>query len=168
MKQPYITAIDANKNKNRCTVKVNTITPSLSKNVSSMFSAEPPYVVADTTAELFSEVAKTIGSITNETVQKQASNTITQLYHSLQKAGLTSRKFQKLSASQSEDGSCLIEWHFTKFHIGFSLEPCEEDSYYFLVSMDESIGEMETRTRRINGNLDKVVNDIIRFIINNA
>ena len=164
----YTTAIDVNENTGKYTDNKKTIIPSISEDLSNTSSAEPPYTIANTILEVFSEVTKTIENLTNKTVQEQALNVIHQIYHCLQNSATTSHRLQKLSAVQDEDESCLIEWHFTKFYIGFSLEPCKKDSYYFLVSTDELVNGIETKTRGINGELDMIVNYIVQFVMNNS
>jgi len=166
MTTAYITTID-NKSSNQVD---NLLTiPSLME-LPSVESTRRSYVVANAMDEIFSEVKKIIRNITNKTVQEQAINVLHQIAYCLRQHGINamSRRFTKLFASESEDGSCLIEWNFKNFRIGISLEPHREKSYYFLVSMDESIGEINTKTRRINGELNIVIETIVQFIITNT
>jgi len=167
MRNLYTAVIDIN-NKDMYIVPQNTITPSIRKELSNTLPIKSSYVIADQRLELFSEAIKAVQDITNETVKKQALDVLNKLYIHLKDIKTTSYRFHNLSATQNEDGSCLIEWHFTKFHIGLSLEPCEKDSYYFFVSIDESTSRVETKTQRINNELNIIINDIIQFVKNNA
>ena len=167
MRQAYITAIDANK-RERVPFVNKTIRPSIAGRLSSFSPGDSSYVIDDTRREIFSEAKKEICNIADETVRRQALDVMSHISRCLQNIDTTSIRFPKLSITQNEDGSCLLEWHFTQFHIGLSLEPDEKDSYYFFVYMDESIGKVDTKTRRINGELEIITNDIVQFVIDNV
>jgi len=167
MKQSYITAIEVNDSIWNHKTSQKTMVSSAKDNLSSVFS-DLSYTLADTTAELFKNVIDVIGMISHEVVKNQVIEVLKSITQSFQNFNPSSYRFQKLTATKNEDESCLIEWHFAKFHIGLSLETCENESYYFLVSVDESIGEYDAKTRRINGDLNAIVNDIVQFVINNA
>ena len=168
MKQSYITAIEANEKNGRNNIQRKLLTPSIIEKASDNLPVKSAYTVANNTIELFSNVLKALGDITDDGIRRQVVNILKQISTALDRVDASSHRFRKLSAFQNEDGSFLLEWHFSGFHIGLSLEPCENDSYYFIVSFDESIGEVDTRTRRINGEVDMVINDIIQFVIQNA
>lgn len=168
MKQSYIPTISVNSNngENGATKKV--ITSSMIENLSDVIPVESAYVVADTTTSIFSNVYSAIGDIADDNVRKQVIGVLKQMSMALHRVTPIPRRFRKLSAVQNDDGSFLVEWHFSGFHIGLSFEPLESDSYYFLVSIDESIGETDARTRRINGDAEIIVNEIMQYVINNA
>jgi len=166
MKELYITAIDVNKNKH--SINKNIITPSMSKNIQGGRSVAHSYTITNTLIDIFSEAINIVVNIVDETVRVQAIDVLNKIARYLQNLNTAPRNFRKLSAVQNEDGSCLIEWHYEKFHIGLSLEPNENDSYYFMVSIDESINSIDSKTRRINGEIDIIINDIVQFVINNA
>ena len=167
MKQSYITALEANDNMWRHKTSQKAIIASATDNMGSVIS-DLSYTIADTTSELFKNVIEAINIISHEVVKNQVIEVLKSITRCFQSLNTSSYRFQKLTATQNEDESCLIEWHFTNFHIGLSLETCKDESYYFLVSIDESIGEYDARTRRINGDLNAVINDIVHFVINNA
>jgi len=167
MKKPYIAVINANVNKDSSLTKKSFITPSIIEKKPSLFSDESVYSITETTTELFSDVAKVINDIVDKNVQSQAVDIVNYMSRYLRNVDTKSLRFPKLSAILNEDSSCLMEWHFAKFYIGFSLDPNVNDSYYFLVSVDESINAIETKTRRINGEIGKITNDIVQFVINN-
>ena len=81
---------------------------------------------------------------------------------------MSSRNIPALHAGINEDGSCLIEWYFAKFHIGISLEANAKESYYFIVIVDDESGNMDTATRRINGELAQAADRIVQFVLRNA
>ena len=67
MVNSYITTSETNENGSGFTVSKNTLTPSTSMNFASVFSTEPFYMIANTTADIFSEVANIIRDISNDT-----------------------------------------------------------------------------------------------------
>ncbi|MCL2743340.1 MAG: hypothetical protein FWE67_05770 [Planctomycetaceae bacterium] len=132
------------------------------------FSAKHPYTVSDTALGMFSEIKKIIEGIDNESVKEQALSALSQLARCLKNKNVILPHYSTLSAAQTEDGACLIEWHFPKTHIGLSFELQETESYYFLVSIDETANEVETKTKKINGELNKIISNLVQFVINNT
>jgi hypothetical protein len=65
-------------------------------------------------------------------------------------------RFPPIRLFQAEDESVLIEWAFTHFRIGFSLEQNPVESGWFLVS-DESVGSISASGRLNEANLDWIV-----------
>jgi len=170
MNEIYVTTIDVRKNQSVAKIR-SFITPSVpTAKGSSEVSITPAYfyAVADSTARLFSEAARTVSGLGNDVVRKQAEKALDKLFYYLRNVGVHSRRLHKLSASESEDGACLIEWHFAKFHIGLSFEPDAKESFYFLVSTDGSIGRVETKTSKINDDLDTIISCIVQFVICNT
>lgn len=167
MKQIYITTIEARENKMGYESLDKALSPSVRGEPANVFSYGLSYCVTDVAKELFRNVISAFEEISHEIVKKQVAEALNYFSKYISLANTSSLRLQKLTAAQNEDSSFLIEWHYNRFHIGLSFEPIENESYYFLVSVDESIGEVDTRTRRINGELDIIVSDIVQFVIKN-
>lgn len=71
-----------------------------------------------------------------------------------------------LQAFNVDDGSILIEWIFSDFRIGFSIEPNSEDSGWYLVS-NERLGEISAFgfTSSIDNNI--LVSWLLGFVLAN-
>jgi len=171
MREPYVTQIDANKNFDQS--KTGVMTPRFERfklpTLLTNHSIKPnyPYVIESPIMEIFSEAAEDIRSLDNAIVQKQAEDALTYLFYNLRHIDICSSRFHKLHVVKEEDESCLIEWVFSRFNAGLSFEPIEEQSHYFLVSVDESVGQIDTVTRRINGKIGSAVDAILRFVMSN-
>jgi len=166
MKNAYVSAIDAYENRVSSMAKTVRV-PVTNVGATSGVPFGSAYVPTNTTLDLFSNVRRTIANIDNETVKKQTIAVLNQFVETLDRNNVHIPPSCKLSAHITEDGSCLIEWHFTRVHIGLSLEPLETDSFYFLTAIDEAIDEIETKTRKIKSELDKVVDKIVNFVADN-
>jgi hypothetical protein len=65
-------------------------------------------------------------------------------------------------AFEAEDGSLLIEWIFTHFRIGFSIEPDKKDSGWFLVS-DDTAGRINASGHLLGVNIRRLTTWLIAF-----
>jgi hypothetical protein len=66
-----------------------------------------------------------------------------------------------------EDGSILIEWIFTDFRIGFSIEVEITESSWYLVS-NEKLENISKSGFLTSDKLDSVIDDVVGFIIENT
>ena len=68
---------------------------------------------------------------------------------------------------EAEDGSLLVEWIFTHFRIGFSLEPEKQDSGWFLVS-DDTAGGISASGFLDGINIEWLISWLLGFVTNAA
>jgi len=66
-----------------------------------------------------------------------------------------------------EDGSLLIEWIFKDFRIGFSIEPKEDDSSWYLVS-NHNLDEASNSGMLKFNELEVLLVDLVEFVLANA
>lgn len=85
-----------------------------------------------------------------------------ELVSSLAKLGFDMGNLTPLRAWSVEDGSILVEWIFTDFRIGFSIEPDPDDSSWYLVS-NQSLGDIGASGYLTNKNVDTLVLWLLNF-----
>jgi len=72
-----------------------------------------------------------------------------------------------LQAFNVDDGSVLIEWIFSDFRIGFSIEPNPEDSGWYLVS-NKNLGEISASGYTSNIDIKTLVLWLLNFALSNS
>lgn len=72
-----------------------------------------------------------------------------------------------LKFSCIEDESLLIEWIFKDFRIGFSIEPREDDSSWYLVS-NHNFDETSASGKLKFDELEALLMDLSEFVLSNA
>ena len=72
-----------------------------------------------------------------------------------------------IRAFNNEDGSVLIEWIFTDFRIGFSIETNIEESGWYLVSK-RKLGEISASGHIENTNIKNIIVWLLNFVISHS
>jgi hypothetical protein len=118
-------------------------------------------------AEMFSEKTRRdimaparqkINSLANRSIANAADAILDKLTNALTK--IDTSKFPPVRAFEAEDGSLLIEWIFPHWRCGFSIEPDQEASGWFLVS-DNTAGGVHAWGLLSNVNTKWLVNWIL-------
>lgn len=90
-------------------------------------------------ADLTRPIAVIIDSLANRSVREQAESLLRELRPILLRAARDS-DLPPLRATETEDGTALIEWVFADRRLGFSLEKDPKDSGWYFVSSRSSGG----------------------------
>jgi hypothetical protein len=112
---------------------------------------------------LATSARRLVQGFANKAMAKMADKILDELCNAL--IDIDSRKLPPIRAFEPEDGSLLIEWIFPHHRLGFSIEPDEQESGWFLVS-DKSAHRIaasgflvgEDIRRRVNWLLEPVLN----------
>jgi len=120
---------------------------------------------------IFSKLSEKIGSFSDQNVKKQTMTILAALNHTLQQIAMDnnlSNHLSRLSVIEQEDSTVLIEWNFQSFRVGFSVEPEESESNYYLASEDEKTGNFSMNAKKIGADIDKIVTNMIEYVIVNT
>ena len=121
--------------------------------------------------DVFSRLSKTVASLSNPDVKKHTINILDTLNKSLQ--NINNYKnipnyLSKLNVIEQSDLAALIEWNFQNFRVGFSIEPDLNESSYFIVSEDKSIGSFVAETKKVGSEITIAVEKILEYVIRNT
>lgn len=114
---------------------------------------------------------QSLSSITNLSVREQTSKLLMLIYNTLQEVVDVSKVSNRLSTlhlTERDDQSALLEWNYESFRIGFSLEPKEEDSNYYIVSENKEVGSFCAETYRLGENYKEAINVLANYVIRNT
>lgn len=78
-----------------------------------------------------------------------------------------SHNIPKLRGAITEDGAFLIEWATEKFRAGISIEPDERDSGWYLVTTKD-LGDLNSSGSFTPNDEDRIIQDLLRYVINNT
>jgi hypothetical protein len=79
-----------------------------------------------------------------------------------------SNRLPQIHLTEQEDNSVLIEWNFENFRIGFSIESQPSKSFYFIIREDNTSGLFKSETRYLDNTYDKILANIIKFVIKHS
>lgn len=106
----------------------------------------------------------------NEEIAERAKKLLTiiqEMISSFQEVGFDLCYLPPLRAFNVEDGSVLIEWIFTDFRIGFTVEIDPEESGWYMVS-NKKLGEISASGYISNINVEKLILWHLNFILSNS
>jgi len=142
----------------------NTITPTIERT----FLADFYYQKMPSNIDVTSKAESKIHQLHNESVRKQVSDLLDIIKNNLMIALDMPIRLPKISLTKLEDDSALIEWNFENFRFGFSLEPEENESYFYVINMDERKKYFKSESYPLGTNREKILSNIICFVVENT
>ena len=121
--------------------------------------------------DVLSRLYETVASLSNPDVKKYTINVLDTLNKSLlniNNYNNLSNYLSKLNVIEQTDLSALIEWNFQNFRVGFSIEPDLNESSYFIVSEDKSIGSFVADTKKVGSEINIAIEKIVEYVIRNT
>lgn len=121
--------------------------------------------------DVLDKAMKSLSSIRNASVRNQTSKLLMSIHTSLQEVidvNKVSNRLSMLHLTEREDQSALLEWNYESFRIGFSLEPNNDDSNYYIVSENRNSGSFYAETNRLGNNYKETINAIANYVIRNT
>jgi hypothetical protein len=94
------------------------------------------------------------------TVIQQALGTFRQL-------GVDLSYLPELQGFIADDGSFLLEWIFSEYRVGFSIEPDAEQSSWFLIT-NRNLGEISASGFIAGNDLNSLVLWLLNFILSHS
>ncbi|MHA1290504.1 MAG: hypothetical protein ACTSPB_24235 [Candidatus Thorarchaeota archaeon] len=110
---------------------------------------------------------QTIGKAENPDVAKNARRLvliIDEILLYFRQSGFSIGFLPKLSTSIVEDGSVLVEWIFDSFRVGFSIEPDEKESGWYLVT-NRTLGDISASGHTLDVDINKLILWLLNFVI---
>lgn len=104
----------------------------------------------------------------NQEVAKEARillSNVEDLLDKFWKLGMDLTFLPRLHANNAEDGSLLIEWIFSDYRIGFSIEPDLQESGWYLVS-NKNLGEISASGFLFRKDIKGIVLWLLNFVYN--
>jgi hypothetical protein len=92
---------------------------------------------------------------------------IQQTVTTLHKIGLDLSYLPQLQAFLAEDGSFLLEWIFSDYRIGFSIEPNEAESSWYLIT-NRKLGEVNAAGVLCGSELQTLVLWLLNFVLSHS
>jgi hypothetical protein len=141
-------------------------------NTSNSLSETTPYRTAlPLGVDIFSGLAGSQLSLYDNVVSGQVRRILTYLYLLLQelsKSQVITNYLSRLNLVCQEDGSALLEWNFQDFRVGFTLEPNEDESSFFVVSQDKNKDLFSADTQKLDVNNYVLINKIVGYVLENT
>jgi hypothetical protein len=169
----YISTIDVN-NFNKSKINMNRIDQIYKKELSyasdcTIYDYNTSYMIQHSYDNaIFSDALKETSKLNNENVRQQVMYTIMLFINCLRQYSAISNRLPSFHLSEVDNFSAILEWNFMKFRIGFMLEPEIENSFYFFISEDESKGEIQSYSKKIDDNLTNIVCQFTNYAIVNS
>jgi hypothetical protein len=141
-------------------------------NTSNSYSGINPYgTVLPSNINVFSALTEKISGLENPAVTEQVKQILLYLYLSLQRAYRfkpIGNYLSRMNLVQQEDKAALLEWSFQDFRVGFTLEPVQTESSFFVVSQDKRAGALMADTQKLDSNISMSVDKIVEYVLENT
>jgi len=123
-----------------------------------------------TESRLIKPALETLRNTQNQEVAVKARKILEDLREtvsSFQQLGFDLTFLPPIRAFNNDDGSVLVEWIFTDFRIGFSIETILDESGWYLVSK-RNLGEISASGFIENANIKNIILWLLNFVISHS
>jgi hypothetical protein len=104
--------------------------------------------------------------LSNKSVREQTLKLLDDIDSYLMSA--TSDILPQIYLTERENSSVLLEWMFEDFRIGFALEPLQDDSYYFRVTVDRVTRAYYSESFYLHTAYNEIIKKIIQFVLQHS
>lgn len=121
--------------------------------------------------DVFVKITDALCALTNSIVKNETEEILQRIYKYIKVFNWNNNMtnyLSKLNVTEQDDNSALIEWNFQNFRAGFSIEPIIEESSYYIISEDKSIGSFMADTKKVGLNYDEAVEKIVKYVLENT
>jgi hypothetical protein len=132
-------------------------------------ASKPNFVLPPEYSGLINRAWRISAKAANPGVARQARSLLLLMQDtvsSFEQMGFDIGSLPPFKAIEGEDESMLIEWIFTNYRVGFTVEVNPEESGWYLIS-NQALGEIGASGHLLNSNIEKTFLWLLNFVLAN-